>query len=123
MLVSPIWLTPSSIPALATATSPATVLISARLNTELVVKRTMSIHVRIFGDMVGCVVTQQDQLRPAQTQYTVRLRPASIIADAQPDLAAAEVEDVKAEVANVKIPLLQVLETDSRVDAPRVLGK
>src|SRR6185369_171368 len=60
--------------------------------------------------MIGCVVTQQDDLGPLQSQHPVGLDPAAIVANAHAHDAAECSPDGKAKIADVKIQLLQVLE-------------
>src|SRR5262245_9764140 len=48
---------------LGNAHDPAAILIRARLHAQQVVKVAEMINLRLVGNMIGSVVTQQDQLR------------------------------------------------------------
>src|SRR5712692_9098061 len=67
------------------------------------------VNLRLVGNMVWRVVTQQDDLGPLESQHTVGLDPTAIVADAHSHHAAEGPPGPKAEIAHLKVAFLQIL--------------
>ena len=66
------------------------------------------------GHVAGRVVAEHHQLDALQAQYPVGFRPAAIVADAHADHSAKPAPGAEAQVADVEVTLLQVLERIAR---------
>ena len=60
------------------------------------------------------VVPDEHHLDPLKAEHTERLRPAAVVADRHPEDAAERPPDREAEVADLEVALLEVLERDVR---------
>ncbi len=63
----------------------------------------------------GRVVAERHQLDGLEPEHAEGLRPAAVVADAHADPAAEGVEGGEAEVADLEVALLQVLEGEVRL--------
>ena len=61
------------------------------------------------GIVDGCVVTQQDYFDTLQTQHSVRLWPAAIVADTHPQCRVQRVKHGKPQITSLEVALFQML--------------
>ncbi len=63
----------------------------------------------MVGNMIGRVVTQQDDLGSLKSKHAVGLDPAAVVADAHTDDSTEGPPGSKTEITDFKITLLQIL--------------
>src|SRR5207244_3639584 len=86
------------------------VLISARLQYQVIMKAGEMIVHRHPWHVCRRVVTKHHHLDPLQAHHPVGLRPSAIVADAHPDDSIERAPRAKPQVAHVEIALLEMLE-------------
>ena len=96
--------------ALGDAHHPGAVLIGAGLHRELVVEPRMLVVVGRRRVVQRRVVPQHHHLDVLQAHHAIGLGPAPVVADAHAHVAAERLEHRKAEIADLEVALLQMLE-------------
>ena len=108
-------------PALGHADAEAGILVAAGLDREMAVQHAQVVRLEAAPVLVdaGGVVAEHDQLDLLQPEHAPGLGPAAVVADQHADIhiLAADwgADHGEAEVADLEVPLLQVLHLPDRV--------
>ena len=89
---------------------PGAVLVGAGLHRDHAVEQLQVLGLGVILVRVRRVVAEHQQLHALQRHDPVGLRPAAIVADAHAHHPPVEVPDREAEVADLEVVLLEVLE-------------
>jgi hypothetical protein len=92
------------------ADHPRRVLIGARLHRQLVVEVRERVVLRRGRVVERRVVAEKDHLHALQAHHAVGLRPPAVVADAHAEHAAEGAPHAEAQVADLEVSLLEVLE-------------